>query len=118
MDTTIQDDFIDFVANESLFNCEVKLYTAKGEDPSYEGFAIFDKKPMLVDNGQGQVSYQGHKSLITFAMKDLTFMDAYFSLKGYYLEVTDNQGEKDYTIANSIFSSNVNSIMCELKEII
>ena len=116
MDTTIQDDFANFVNGESLFNCEVKLYDEQEGTLLFEGFGIYDKKPMAVENESGQIVYQGHKSLISLSMKDLTFLTAYASLKGYYLEVTDNQGLKKYLIANSVFNSNVNNIMCELKE--
>jgi hypothetical protein len=118
MDTTIQDDFADFVINESLFNCEVKLYDKEGEEGEllFEGFGIYDKKPMAVENESGQIVYQGHKSLLSLSMKSLTFMTAYSSLKCFYTEITDNQGLRAYLIANSVFDSNVNLIMCELKE--
>ena len=115
MDTTIQDDFIDFLTNESLFNCEVNLHSSTGE-LLFEGFGIYDKKPMAVENESGEIVYQGHKSLLSLSMKSLTFMTAYASLKGYFVEVTDNLGAKEYVIANSVFDSNVNLIMCELKE--
>jgi hypothetical protein len=116
MDTTIQDDFNDFVINESLFNCEVSLYDEKEGELLFEGFGIYDKKPMAVENENGEIVYQGHKSLLTLTLKSLTFMTVYSSLKGHYVEVTDNLGLKAYLIANSVFDSNVNLIMCELKE--
>jgi hypothetical protein len=116
MDKVIQDDFADFVSDESLFNCEVELYDEQGGTLLFEGSGIYDKKPMAVENENGQIVYQGHKSLIALSLKDLTFMIAYASLKGYYIEITDNQGLKKYLIANSVFNSNVNSILCELKE--
>lgn len=116
MDTTIQNDFAAFVTGESLFNCEVKLYDEKEGELLFEGFGIYDKKPMAVENENGQIVYQGHKSLLSLAMINLTFMTAYASLKGYYVEITDNLGLKAYLIANSVFNSNVNNIMCELKE--
>jgi hypothetical protein len=116
MDTTIQDDFDSFVISESLFNCEVKLYDEREGDLVFEGFGVYDKKPMAVENESGQIVYQGHKSLLSLSMKSLTFMTAYASLKGYYVEIIDNQDVKAYLIANSAFNSNVNLIMCELKE--
>ena len=113
MDTTIQDDFAEFVENETLFNCEVNLYNTQGGTLQYSGQGIYDKKPQLVENEDGMVTYQGHKSVIAVP----NYMSpSYSSIKDFYIEVTDNTGLKTYTIANSHFSSNANLIYCELKE--
>lgn len=118
MDNIIQNDFADFVKGETLFNCEVKLYTNQGGSLVFEGRGLYDKKPQAIENENGQIGYQGHKSLITLSLKDLLFMNnAFFSLKGYYIEITDNLGMKAYTIVNSSFNSNVNTIFNELKTI-
>lgn len=118
MDAVIQDDFKEFVTEETLFNSEVILYSDSiGGTSVFEGNGIYDKKPNLIENESGQFVYQGHKSFLTLSMDDLTFMSAYFSLKGYFVEITDNQGSKDYQIVNSMFNSNANNIFCELKEI-
>lgn len=118
MNNTIESDFAEFVTNNELFNSEVKLYDSQGGTLRYEGHAIYDKKPQLVENESGQVFYQGHKSILSFAMSnfDDVFMTAYFSLKGYFVEIIDNIGTKIYNIENSNYNSNVNSIYCELKE--
>jgi hypothetical protein len=119
MDTTIRDDFAEFINGCDLFNSTVKIYTNSAKTTlKYDGKCIFDKKPNLVQNENGQVAYQGHKSILTLSMSQLTFMTAYSTvLNGYYAEVTDNVGMKAYTIVNSPFSSDVQSIYCELKEV-
>lgn len=119
MNNIIESDFAEFVTNEELFNSSVKLYDSQGGTLKYEGKIIYDKKPQLVENQDGSVFYQGHKSILAFAMAnfDDSFMISYFSLKGYFVEITDNiVGTKIYSIANSNYNSNVNSIYCELKE--
>ncbi len=118
MDNIIESDFEEFVTNNELFNSEVKLYDSQGGTLKYEGHIIYDKKPQLVENQDGAVFYQGHKSILAFAMSAFPngFMDSYFSLKGYFVEITDNIGIKIYDIVNSNYNSNVNSIYCELKE--
>lgn len=115
MNKTIEADFAEFINNEELFNSEVKLYDKQqGGTLQFEGKGIYDKKPQLVSNEAGQVFYQGHKSILVLTKSELTFMTYYFSLKGYYVEITDNDGTKIYTIENSNFNSNVNNIYCEL----
>lgn len=116
MDNTIATDFAEFITNDELFNSNIKIYTAKSGTLLYNGKGTYDKKPQLVQNEQGQLFYQGHKSILYLSMKLLTFLTAYSSLKGYYVEITDNVGLKAYTIENSNYNSNVNSIYCELKE--
>lgn len=117
MNTDIQDDFKDFIADEDLFNSDVKLYVSKGGSLVYEGKGIYDKKPNPVENEDGSLTYSGHISILTLSMSDLTFMDNFFSLKGYYVEITDNVGTRFYWINNSVFNSNVNNIYCDyLKE--
>lgn len=117
MDTTIQDDFKEFINEETLFNSAVRLYSDTiGGTLVFNGNGIYDKKPNLVENESGQFVYQGHKSFLTLSMSELTFMSSYFSLKGYFVEITDNQSAKNYQIVNSMFNSNVNNIFCELKE--
>lgn len=116
MDNTIEADFAEFINNNELFNSEVKLYDSQGGVLKFEGKGIYDKKPQLVENEGGQLFYQGHKSLLTLTMSELTFMDSYFSLKAYFVEITDNVGTKIYFIENSSYNSNVNAIYCELKE--
>jgi hypothetical protein len=116
MDTTIRDDFADFINNCDLFNSTVLLYDSQGGTLKYEGKGIYDKKPLMVQNEQGQFTYQGHRSILTLSMSELTFMTAYFSLKGYYVVITDNTETKNYSIVNSNYSNNVGSIYCELKE--
>ena len=116
MNKVIQDDFKEFLNNEDLFNSEVKLYDYKGGSLIFEGIGTYDKKPQLVENENNQVFYQGHKSLLTLSMDELTFMDSFSSLKAYFVEITDNVGTKCYFIENSMYNSNVNAIFCELKE--
>ena len=114
MDTVIQDDFAEFVENETLFNCEINLYNAQGGTLQYSGQGIYDKKPQLVETETGEMTYQGHKSVIAIP----NYMSPlYSSIKGYFIQITDNTGLKSYNIVNSHFSSNVNLIYCELKEI-
>jgi len=113
MNTLIQNDFIDFMNNEDLFNCEVILYVSELGSIVYEGSGIYDKKPFPVQNENGQVTYQGHISFLTLPLIE----SCYSSLKGYYVEITDNIGLKKYYIANSNYNSNVNNIYCELKEV-
>jgi hypothetical protein len=117
MDTIIQDDFADFINNEDLFNSDVLLYDSQGGTLVFEGRGTFDKKPNLVENEDNQLSYQGHRSMVTLSMPELTFMPSYFSLKAYYVEITDNVEQKNYIIENSVYNSNVNAIYCELKEV-
>jgi len=116
MDNTIRDDFADFVTDCELFNSTVKLYDSQGGTLKYEGNGIYDKKPDLVENEDGKVSYSGHKALLTLSKSLLVFMTSYFSLKGYYVEITDNDGAHNYWIAESSFTSNAGSIFCYLKE--
>lgn len=117
MNTVIRDDFAAFINNCELFSSSVKLYSDAAKSTLvFEGNGIYDKKGNLVPNEDGMVSYQGHKSFITLTMSELTFMTNYFSLVGYYIDITDNEGEHNFVIVNSIFSSNVGSIYCELKE--
>ena len=116
MDTTIRDDFADFVDNEELFNSTVALYSSQGGTLVFSGSGTYDKKPHLVENESGGVGYQGHDSFLSLSMSKLTFMTAYFSLKGYYVVITDNVAPKGYTIINSSYNSTVNKIYCELKE--
>ena len=117
MDTTIRDDFADFINNNELFNSDVKLYDSQGGTLKYEGKGIYDKKPMLVENENGQVSYQGHLSILTLSFSELTFMTSYYSLKGFFVQITDNTGILGFEIINSNFNSNSNAIYCELKEV-
>jgi len=112
MNTTIQNDFIDFMDNCDLFNSDVKMYVSKGGTLVFDGKGIYDKKPQAVENENNQIVYQGHKSLLTLPLIGST----YSSLKGYYVEITDNIETKKYFIANSNYNSNVNNIYCELKE--
>jgi len=116
MDTTIRDDFAEFIENCELFNSSVNLYDSQGGTLRYEGHGIYDKKPNLVENESGMVGYQGHRSILALTKSKLTFMTSYFSLKAYYVEITDNDGTHTYWISNSSFNSNVGSIFCELKE--
>jgi hypothetical protein len=116
MDTTIRDDFADFINNNDLFNSDIKLYDSQGGTLVFEGRGTYDKKPQLVENENNQFGYQGHKSILTLTMSELTFMPSYFSLKGYYVEITDNVEQKAYNIINSPYNSTVNAIYCELKE--
>ena len=116
MDTTIQDDFTAFVNDCDLFNSEVILYDSKGGLEVFTGKGVYDKKPLLVENENGQIFYQGHKSILTLAMPDLTFLTSYISLKGYYVSITDNVETKNYNIINSEYNSNSNAIYLELKE--
>lgn len=117
MNDIIQDDFKDFIADEDLFNADIKLYVSKGGSLVFEGKGIYDKKPNPVENEDGSLIYQGHISILTLSMSDLDFMDNFFSLKGYYVEITDNVGIRFYFIENSSFNSNVNNIYCDyLKE--
>jgi hypothetical protein len=115
MNTIIQDDFQEFITNEDLFSSGVKLYDSKGGSLVFEGSGIFDRKPMLVENENGQFAYQGHRSILSLSMADLTFMTNYHDINGYYVEVTDNIETKAYFIENSPYNSNVNKIYCELK---
>ena len=116
MNTVIQDDFVDFVNGNELFNSDVVLYASKGGTQLFSGKGIFDKKPLLVENENGQVFYQGHKSILALAMSDLTFLTGYVSLKGYYLDITDNIELRHYEVINSEYNSNSNAIYLELKE--
>jgi len=116
MNDVIRNDFVDFINNEDYFNSSVKLYDSLNV-LKFDGKGVYDKKPMPVQNENGMVSYQGHMSILTLSMSLLTFMTAYFSLKGYKVEITDNVDLKSYTIANSNYNSNVGSIYCELKEL-
>lgn len=118
MDTTIQDDFADFINENDLFNSSVSLYDTQGGSVVFEGKGTYDRKPFLVENENGQISYQGTRSALTLSMSELTFLTSYVSLKGYYVEITDNvETSKGYLIENSTYNSNVNAIYCELKEI-
>jgi hypothetical protein len=117
MNKTIESDFADFINNEGLFNSSVKLYDSQGGTLKFEGKGIWDKKPQLVENESGQVSYSGHKSMLTLTMSELTFMPSYFDLKNYFVEITDNVETKSYLIEISPYNSNVNAIYCELKEV-
>ena len=118
MNNTIESDFADFINNNELFNSSVKLYDSQGGTLKFDGKGIYDKKPQLVENENGEVSYQGHKSMLTISMSELIdFMPAYFSLKKYFVEITDNVDMKSYLIENSVYNSNVNAIYCELKEV-
>jgi hypothetical protein len=117
MNNQIREDFAEFVRDNELFNSTVLLYTSQGGTLKYEGKGVFDKKPQLVENESGQFGYQGHKSILALSMHLLTFLPSYFSLKGYFVTITDNSETKNYTITNSSYSSNVGSIYCELKEV-
>jgi hypothetical protein len=116
MDTTIRDDFASFVDNCELFNSTVKLYASQSTSLLFEGKGIYDKKPMMVENENGQLSYQGHRSILTLSLSKLTFLTGYISLKGYYVTITDNLATTNYNIVNSNFNSNSGAIYCELKE--
>lgn len=116
MNTAIRDDFADFINNEEYFNSEVKLYDSQGGTLKFEGKGIYDKKPKAVVDEDGRVSYDGELSNLTLTKSELTFMTSYFSLKSYYVEITDNDGTHNYWIADSSFSSNVGSIFCYLKK--
>ena len=115
MNTIIRDDFVKFLELEELFNSDVELYDSQGGSVVYEGRGCFDRKPQLVENQDGQLGYSGHKSILSLSKSELTFMTSYFSLKGYYVEITDNDGTHNYLIEESNFSSNVGKIYCELK---
>lgn len=118
MDTDIQDDFKEFINEETLFNSAIMLYSDSiGGNLVFEGNGTYDKKPDLIENESGQFVYQGHKSFLTLSMDELTFMPSYFSLKDYFVSITDNKGVKNYQIVNSMFNSNVNNIFCELKDV-
>lgn len=118
MDTVIQDDFKEFLKEENLFNSDVRLYSDSiGGTLVFEGNGIYDKKPMAVEQENGQLVYQGHRSILALSMDELTFMTSYFSLNGYFVEITDNQSAKNYQIVNSMFNSNANDIYCELKDV-
>ena len=117
MDTTIRDDFADFINNNDLFNSDVAMYDSQGGTLVFEGRGTFDKKPQLVENESGQFAYQGHKSILALSMSELTFLTAYISLKTYYVLITDNVETKGYLIENSNYNSTVNAIYCELKEV-
>lgn len=116
MDNTIENDFAEWQEQNDLFNSDVKLYNSQGGDLKFEGRGTYDKKPQPVENDSGEIFYQGHKSILTLSMSKLEFMDAYFDLKGYFVEITDNVGTKPYLIEGSSYNSNVNAILCELKE--
>lgn len=115
MDTTISDDFRDFINENDLFNSDVVLYDSQGGTIVFEGRGVYDRKPNLIENDNGQLVYQGHKSILTLSMSELTFMPAYFSLKSYFVEITDNVDLKSYLIENSNYNSTVNAVYCELK---
>lgn len=116
MDTTIRDDFEAFTNDCSLFNSDVKLYAdATKSTLIYDGKAIYDKKPNLVENEEGMLGYSGHKAMVTFTLNQLG-MTAYSDLKGKYVEITDNVGTISYLVVDSPFNSNVASIFCYLKE--
>ncbi|MDX5586087.1 MAG: hypothetical protein QNK20_14430 [Aureibaculum sp.] len=117
MDTTIRDDFADFINNNDLFNSDVLLYDAQGGTLVFEGRGTFDKKPQLIQNESGQFDYQGHQSIVALSMSLLTFMSNYFDLKGYYIEITDNSETISYNIINSHYNSNSNAILCDLKKV-
>lgn len=117
MNTIIRDDFADFINNEEYFNSEVKLYDSQGGTLVFEGKGIYDEKPEAILNEDGSVSYSGHKSILTLTKSELSFMTNYFSLKSYYVEITDNDGTHNYYISSSSFSSNVGSIFCYIKEV-
>jgi len=116
MDTTIRDDFADFINENDLFNSDVRLYDTQGGTLVFEGRGTYDKKPNLIENESGQFVYQGHKSILALTMSELTFMPSYFSIKGYYVEITDNVELKAYLVENSKYNSTVNAVYCELKE--
>lgn len=116
MDTTIRDDFADFINENDLFNSDVVLYDSQGGSVVFEGRGTYDKGQKLVENESGQLVYQGHKSILVLSMSELTFMTSYFDIKGYYVQITDNVEQKGYLIINSNYNSTVNSVYCELKE--
>lgn len=117
MNTTVRDDFAAFIEDCELFNSDVKLYdSAAKSNLVFDGKGIYDKKGNLAQNEDGMLSYQGHKSSISLSKSTLTFMTSYFSLKGYFIDITDTDGTKNYQIVNSIYNSNVLNIYCELKE--
>jgi hypothetical protein len=116
MDTTIRDDFSDFADNNELFNSDIKLYDSLSGTLKFEGEAIFDKKPNLVEIEDQQVSYQGNRSIMSFSNSKFTGMTAYFYLKGYYVIITDNVETKNYDVVNTTYSNVVNKIYFELKE--
>lgn len=116
MNKTIESDFAEWQEQDELFNSDIKLYITQGGDLKFEGKGTYDKKPQAVENESGDVFYQGHKSILTLSMTKLDFMDSYFDLKGYFVEITDNVGMKSYLIVGSSYNSNVNAIYCELKE--
>lgn len=117
MNTVFRDDFAAFINYCELFNSSVKLYANAAKSPLlYEGKGIYDKKGNLVPNEDGMISFQGHKSFIGLTKSELTFMTNYSSLAGYYIDITDNEGEQNFIIVNSIYNSNVGSIYCELRE--
>lgn len=111
----IEDDFQEFVDNEDLFNYDIEIYDSQGGNLIYDGKAIYDEKPQLVENENGEVFYQGHKSLLSVPMEDLNISDVSV-LKNYYVEITVGSETLTYTIANASYSSNVNKSFCELKE--
>lgn len=115
MNNIIREDFASFVNNEELFTSTVKLYNSEST-LVYEGHGIYDKKPELIENEDHMVSYSGHKSVLTLTMADLDFMENYYSLKGYSVEITDNIGAKTYIITSSNYNGNVDGIFCYLKE--
>lgn len=117
MDTTIRDDFADFINENDLFNSTVSLYVSQGGSLVFEGRGTYDRKPQLIEEENGQFGYQGHKSILALSMSELTFMPSYFSLKGYFVEITDNVEQHNYSIINSSYNSTVNAIYCELKEV-
>ncbi len=116
MNTVIRDDFADFINNEELFQSNVKLYNSQGGTLVFEGKGLYDKKPNAVPNEDGMVVYSGHKSILTLTKSKLTFMSAYFSLKSYFVIITDNDGTYNYWITDSSFINNVDSVFCYLKE--
>lgn len=116
MNTVIRDDFANFINNEELFNSDVKLYDSQGGTLKFEGKGIYNEKPKAVINEDGSVSYEGELSVLTISKSELDFMPSYFSLKAYYVEITDNNGTHTYWVGYSSFSSNVGSIFCYLKE--
>jgi len=116
MDTTIRDDFADFINENDLFNSDVLLYDSQGGTLVFEGRGVYDHKPNAEVNESGMVVYNGHKSILTLSKSMLTFMTSYFSLKAYYVEITDNDGVYNYWISESTLSRNVGSIFCYLKE--
>lgn len=116
MNDKIRSDFASFITNSTLFSSDVKLYPSVSGDLVFEGKGIYDKKPNLIEDAGGNIGYSGNKSVLTLSMSDLSFMANYFSLKGYYAIITDNNSAKNYNIIDSNYNSNVDAILCYLKE--